>query len=64
VGRALLDAALADAEALPYDEVFLWTFEVNEPALALYRAAGFEPDEAKRPFVPTGTPTVRMRREL
>jgi ribosomal protein S18 acetylase RimI-like enzyme len=64
VGRTLLDAVLADAESLPYDEIFLWTFAVNEPALALYRAAGFDPDGAERPFVPTGTPTVRLRRSL
>jgi GNAT superfamily N-acetyltransferase len=64
VGRALLDAVIADAESLPYDEVFLWTFEVNQPALQLYLAAGFEPDGAERPFVPTGTPTVRLRRSL
>ncbi len=64
VGRALLDAVLAAAARLGYEEIFLWTFEGNERALALYEPAGFEPDGATRPFAPTGTATLRMRRPL
>ena len=64
VGRALLEAALAETTRLGYEEIVLWTFARNERALRLYRAAGFEPDGATRPFVPVGTETVRLRRTL
>lgn len=63
-GRALLDAVLAEAARLGYEEIVCWTFEGNERALRLYRAGGFEPDGARRPFSPTGTPTLRLRRRL
>jgi len=64
VGRALLEAALAKTAQLGYGEIACWTFEGNERALRLYGAGGFEPDGAKRPFSPTGTPTLRLRRRL
>jgi len=42
VGRALLDAAVARARAWPgVEQVQLGVMTVNEPARALYRAAGF-----------------------
>jgi GNAT superfamily N-acetyltransferase len=63
-GRALLDAALAEAGKLGYAEIILWTWARNERALRIYRAAGFAADGASRPFVPLGTETVRLRRAL
>ena len=42
VGRALLDAALVVAAAAGAERVFLEVAEDNAPAIALYRAAGFD----------------------
>ena len=64
VGTALGEAVIAETERLGYKEIFLWTFEQNRPALSLYRKLGFEPDGERRPFVPIGTPTIRLRRPL
>jgi GNAT superfamily N-acetyltransferase len=64
VGRALIGAAIDHTAELSYECLLLWTFEQNQRALGFYRAAGFEPDGARRPFVPIGTPTIRMRRML
>jgi ribosomal protein S18 acetylase RimI-like enzyme len=65
VGSALITAALERLAALGrYEEVFLWTFEQNVRAISFYRAFGFAPDGGRRPFVPIGTPTIRMRRPL
>ena len=64
VGRALIEEAIAQARELSYEWMVLWTFEQNQRALGFYRDAGFELDGASRPFVPIGTPTVRMRRSL
>src|SRR5688500_5660764 len=64
VGRALLDAGIDQAGALGYESMYLWTFEENHRAQRFYRALGFESDGARRPFVPIGTPTVRMQRQL
>ena len=41
-GRALLEAAMAQAEARAVDAVFLEVAADNDPAIALYRSAGFE----------------------
>ena len=65
VGRALIERALEHVGSLGrYEEVFLWTFEENARAIAFYREFGFEPDGARKPFVPIGTPTIRMVRQL
>lgn len=64
VGTALLERALADAGALGYAEIFLWTLEHNRRAMRLYGRAEFTADGARRPLVPVGAPTVRMRRRL
>jgi GNAT superfamily N-acetyltransferase len=64
VGRALIEAAIGHAGSLGYESMELWTFERNQRALSFYRAFGFERDGAERPFVPIGTPTVRLRRPL
>jgi ribosomal-protein-alanine N-acetyltransferase len=41
-GRALLEAAMVQAEARAADAVFLEVAADNDPAIALYRSAGFE----------------------
>jgi ribosomal-protein-alanine N-acetyltransferase len=41
-GRALLEAAMAQAEARAADAVFLEVAADNVPAIALYRSLGFE----------------------
>ena len=64
VGRSLIEAAIGRAAELGCEWLLLWTFEENHRALRFYEAAGFERDGARRPFVPIGTPTVRMRRPL
>jgi GNAT superfamily N-acetyltransferase len=65
IGTALMDQAIRQAASFGrYAELFLWTFEQNQRAISFYRRHGFEPDGAKKPFVPIGTPTVRMRRAL
>jgi GNAT superfamily N-acetyltransferase len=65
VGTALMERAIAQARSFGrYEEIFLWTFEKNDRAISFYRRHGFEADGARKPFVPIGTPTVRMRRTL
>ena len=65
VGSALMERAIEQAASFGrYEEVFLWTFERNERAISFYLRHGFELDGQRKPFVPIGTPTVRMRRSL
>jgi len=65
VGSALIEAAIERTTSFErYESMFLWTFEDNERAIAFYRSFGFEPDGARHPFVPIGTPTIRMRLAL
>jgi ribosomal protein S18 acetylase RimI-like enzyme len=64
VGSALVQSAIAEAAARGGEEMLLWTFQENERALAFYRAAGFLEDGGRRPYVPIGAPTVRLRRSL
>jgi GNAT superfamily N-acetyltransferase len=65
VGRALIEEAIETTTSFGrYDELFLWTFEDNSRAISFYRSSGFEPDGSRRPFVPIGTPTIRMSRAL
>jgi len=43
LGKALVAAAIAGAQRLGYQEIKLDTLDSMEPALALYRSAGFTP---------------------
>jgi ribosomal protein S18 acetylase RimI-like enzyme len=44
IGRALLDAAHDALRAAGCEQAFLYTHEQNERAIAVYTAAGYEPD--------------------
>ena len=48
VGRALVDAALAELRGRGYSEVTLWSFAANDRANAFYEAIGFTRDGAER----------------
>jgi GNAT superfamily N-acetyltransferase len=48
VGRALMEAALAELRRRGYAEVTVWSFAANERANGFYAARGFVPDGAKR----------------
>jgi L-amino acid N-acyltransferase YncA len=48
VGRALMQAALADLAARGYAEATVWSFAANERANAFYEAHGFERDGTER----------------
>jgi len=64
IGSALISIAIADTERLGYEQMLLWTFERNERARSFYANHGFATDGERRPFVPIGAETVRMRRAL
>jgi GNAT superfamily N-acetyltransferase len=49
-GRRLLDTCVAWARRHGATEVRLWVTTTNEPARALYEAAGFEPTGATQPL--------------
>jgi len=44
VGAALMRAAMDRLSKLPYDEVFLWTFKENAPAISFYERHGWRAD--------------------
>ena len=48
LGRALMEAALADLAARGYSEATVWSFAANVRANAFYEAHGFAPDGAER----------------
>lgn len=66
VGRALLDAAIADARAHGMRELTLWVLRGNEGARAFYEAHGFRTDGAAKVEERTGFPIheVRYRRSV
>jgi GNAT superfamily N-acetyltransferase len=43
-GAALMNAAMLRLAGLPYDEVVLWTFKENAPAIAFYERHGWSRD--------------------
>jgi ribosomal protein S18 acetylase RimI-like enzyme len=61
VGRRLLDAAHDALRDAGCREVFLYTHERNERALAVYRAAGYRPDGAVRDSEFRGTAMRELR---
>ena len=65
VGRALMEAALADLAARGYSEATVWSFAANERANAFYEAHGFARDGTERTEETwAGIAEVRYRRAL
>jgi ribosomal protein S18 acetylase RimI-like enzyme len=48
VGRALMEAALADLRERGYTDAIVWSFADNERANRFYESFGFERDGAQR----------------
>ena len=46
---------------LPYDEVFLWTFKENEPAIAFYERHGWRADGNEKVHPRSQAVAVRFR---
>jgi GNAT superfamily N-acetyltransferase len=63
-GEALVRAALERLAGLPYNQVVLWTFRQNAPAIALYERYGWQPDGAEKIHARSGEPAVRFRRPV
>jgi GNAT superfamily N-acetyltransferase len=55
LGRALMDAVVAEASRLGYREIRLDTLPTMSAAIAMYRGAGFEPVPAYYDTAPAGT---------
>jgi GNAT superfamily N-acetyltransferase len=65
VGRALMDAALADLATRGYAEATVWSFAANERANAFYEAHGFKRDGTERTEETWAhIPEIRFRRPL
>jgi GNAT superfamily N-acetyltransferase len=61
-GGALMSAAMERLSRLPYDEVVLWTFKENAPALAFYERHGWSRDGEEKVHPRSGVLAVRLRR--
>ena len=60
-GRAMLTWLVDDLLARGLDPVVIWYFAGNDPAAALYAAAGFVPDGARRPVPGLDIDEMRVR---
>jgi RimJ/RimL family protein N-acetyltransferase len=63
-GEALVQVTLERLAALSYEEVVLWTFAENAPAIALYERYGWRRDGAEKIHARSGEPAVRFRRAV
>ena len=61
LGRALLDAALAELATAGFGTVVLWVLTANASARRFYERAGFRPDGAVRTLDFEGTPIEEIR---
>jgi ribosomal protein S18 acetylase RimI-like enzyme len=61
---ALVRVTLERLAALRYEEVVLWTFHQNAPAIALYERHGWRRDGAEKIHERSGKPVVRFRRPV
>lgn len=64
LGRELLDACLADAARRGAERLVLEVRETNEPALALYRSAGFTELARRQRYYRDGSTAVVLSRPL
>jgi ribosomal protein S18 acetylase RimI-like enzyme len=60
-GAALMRAALERLTELPYDEVVLWTFKDNAPAIAFYERHGWKRDGDQKVHPRTQAVAIRFR---
>jgi GNAT superfamily N-acetyltransferase len=60
-GSALMYAALERLDGLPYDEVVLWTFKGNAPAIAFYERHGWRRDGDEKVHPRTEAVAIRLR---
>jgi GNAT superfamily N-acetyltransferase len=61
-GAALMRAAMERLSHLPYNEVVLWTFKENEPAIAFYERHGWKADGDQKVHPRTQAVAIRFRR--
>jgi ribosomal protein S18 acetylase RimI-like enzyme len=60
-GEALMNAAMERLAGLPYDEVVLWTFKENVPAIAFYERHGWGRDGAEKVHPRAQAVAIRFR---
>jgi GNAT superfamily N-acetyltransferase len=63
-GEALMAAAMERLSHLPYDEVILWTFKENAPAIAFYERHGWRGDGGEKVHPRSGADAIRFRRPV
>jgi len=61
-GSALMHAALERLGELPYEEVVLWTFKENTPAIAFYERHGWGRDGDEKVHPTAQAVAIRFRR--
>jgi ribosomal protein S18 acetylase RimI-like enzyme len=61
-GSALMGAALERLGELPYEEVVLWTFKENTPAIAFYERHGWRRDGDEKVHPTAQAVAIRFRR--
>jgi ribosomal protein S18 acetylase RimI-like enzyme len=60
-GEALMNAAMLRLAELPYDEVVLWTFKENAPAIAFYERHGWCRDGEEKVHPRAQAVAIRFR---
>ena len=63
-GGALMRAAMDRLAQLPYDEVFLWTFEENADAIRFYERQGWRRDGDRKVHPRSEAVAIRLRRSV
>jgi GNAT superfamily N-acetyltransferase len=61
-GSALMRAAMERLAGLPYDEVILWTFKENAPAISFYERDGWRRDGEEKVHPMAQAVAIRLRR--
>ena len=63
-GAALMGGAMDRLAQLPYDEIFLWTFKENAPAIAFYERHGWRRDGGEKVHPRSQAVAIRLRRAV
>jgi GNAT superfamily N-acetyltransferase len=63
-GTALMRAAMDHLAELPYEEVILWTFKENGPAIAFYEREGWKADGEQKVHPRSQAAAIRFRRSV